>query len=131
MTLRGEVMGFSTIAVLLAQPQILLRPGMLLSLISGGNPRPLSADRLMAVLWQRSFAQTFSATLKFYRRDCGRRFAHRRKTSLTIAALASSLFPHPREVQGRDEERSHSHLFSLKIQYGTIAAAIMAMTAIG
>jgi len=82
MTLRGEVMDFSTIAVLLARPQILSRPGMLSSLISGGNPRPLSADQLMAVLWQRSFAQTFSATLKFYRRDCGRRFAHRRKTLL-------------------------------------------------
>jgi hypothetical protein len=77
-------MSSSTIAALVAEARLLSRVGVLLSLISlGGNPRPLSADRLMAVLSQISFAQTFSATLKFYRSDCGRRFEHRRKTSLT------------------------------------------------
>jgi len=84
----------------------------------------------MAMLSQISFAQTFSATLKFYRSDCGRRLEHRRKTSLTIEALTPSLSLHLVALTPR-EERSHSHFFSLKIQYGTMAAATIATRAKG
>jgi hypothetical protein len=66
----------------------------------------------MTVLSQRSFAQTFSATLKFYRSDCGRRFEFHRKTSLTIDRR---LFTSPC-FWGQGQERNHSHFFSLNIQ---------------
>jgi hypothetical protein len=71
---------------------------------------------LVTVLSQRSFAQTFSATLKFYLSNCGSFAAVMTRGSAQCFA---------------NDCGSHSHFFNLKIQYGTTAAATMATSASG
>src|ERR1700759_3304372 len=106
-------MSSSTIAALVAEARFLSRAGMLVSPIFLAEIRarfpPIGSS---AVLSQSSFAQTFSATLKFYRSDCGTWVENRRKTSLTMDRRLLSFI----RAVWAGEERSRNHFFSLKIQ---------------
>ena len=92
------------------------------------------SSRLTHNLSQTSFAQTFSAPLKFYRRNWGAAHASQpgRNGDLfcdtigpvfAIGVRSRSLFRKRRPAQ--------SHFFHLKIQYGTIAANSIITIAMG